>query len=202
MDGRGDDSAARRGSVLKSAQPVVWIVSSTPVLTGSPLILAEHQVEIGGLSARQQADVHSIRNLPSEFALLILSVTADLNPLVLYVKATPATNRIEIVIGKKQQQQLRLLSSGNRDCGVHLGVAACLIRPPFFLLRLSSPSHHHHHPYPLNSLENSCVSSITATDKSELIKTSSFFCFFFVVRESWGRTQSWEGEGGRENVSE
>jgi hypothetical protein len=197
MDGRGDDSAARRGSVLKSAQPVVWIVSSTPVLTGSPLILAEHQVEIGGLSARQQADVHSIRNLPSEFALLILSVTADLNPLVLYVKATPATNRIEIVIGKKQQQQLRLLSSGNRDCGVHLGVAVCLIRPPFFLLRLSSPSHHHHHPYPLNSLENSCVSSITATDKSELIKTSSFFLFFFVVRESWGRTQSWEGEGGR-----
>jgi hypothetical protein len=163
--------------VLKSAQPVVWIVSSAPVLTGSLLILAEHQVEIGGLSARQQADVRSNRNLPSEFALLILSVTADINPPVSYVKAPPATNSIEIVIGKKQQQQLRLLSSSKRECGVHLRVVARLIRPPFFLLRLSSPSHHHH-PYPLNSLENSCVSSITAADKSELIRTSSFFFFF------------------------
>jgi len=100
--------------VLKSAQPVVWIVSSAPVLTGSLLILAEHQVDIGGLSTRQQADVRSNRNLPAEFALLILSVTADLNPPVSYVKAPPATNSIEIVIGKKQQQQLRLLSSSKR----------------------------------------------------------------------------------------
>jgi hypothetical protein len=133
--------------VLKSAQPVVWIVSSTFVLTSSLMILAEHQVDIVGLSARQQADVRSNRNLPSEFDLLILSVTADLNPSVSYVKVPPATNSIEIVIGEKQQQQLRLLSSSKRDCGVHLRVVACLIHPPFFHLRLSSPFHHH--PYPL-----------------------------------------------------
>jgi hypothetical protein len=100
--------------VLKSTQPVLWIVSSAPVLTGSLLILAEHQVDIGGLSARQQGDVRSNRNLPGDFALLILSVTGELNPPVSYVKAPPATNSIEIVIGKKQQQQqqpTRLLSS-------------------------------------------------------------------------------------------
>jgi hypothetical protein len=137
--------------VLKSAQPVVWIVSSTSVLTSSLMILAEHQAEIIGLSARQQADVRSNRNLPSEFDLLILSVTADPNPPVSYVKVPPAPNSIEIVIGEKQQQQqLRLLSSSKIDCGVHLRVVACLIHPPFFLLRLSTPFHHHHHPYPLN----------------------------------------------------
>jgi hypothetical protein len=67
------------------------------------MILAEHQAEIIGLSARQQADVRSNRNLPSEFDLLILSVTADPNPPVSYVKVPPAPNSIEIVIGEKQQ---------------------------------------------------------------------------------------------------
>jgi hypothetical protein len=80
-----------------------------------------------------------------------LSVTADPNPPVSYVKVPPAPNSIEIVIGEKQQQQqLRLLSSSKIDCGVHLRVVACLIHPQFFLLRLSTPFHHHHHPYPLN----------------------------------------------------
>ncbi|XP_057370668.1 transforming growth factor beta receptor type 3-like [Daphnia carinata] len=97
--------------VLKSARPVRWIVSSAPVLTGSLLILAEHQVDISGLSARQQSDVRSQQNLPESFPLLILSVTADLGPPVSYVKPAPATNSVEIVIGKKQQQQLRLPSS-------------------------------------------------------------------------------------------
>ena len=97
--------------VLKSARPVRWIVSSAPVLAGSLLILAEHQVDIGGLSARQQSDVRSQQNLPESFPLLILSVTADLGPPVSYVKPPSATNSIEIVVGKKQQQQLRLLSS-------------------------------------------------------------------------------------------
>lgn len=97
--------------VLKSVQPVRWTVSSAPVLSGSLLILAEHQVDVGGLSARQLADVRSNQNLPEDFALLIVKVTADLGPPVSYVKAPLAANSIEIVIGRKQQQQLRLPSS-------------------------------------------------------------------------------------------
>ncbi|KAK4019954.1 hypothetical protein OUZ56_001952 [Daphnia magna] len=97
--------------VLKSVQPVRWTISSAPVLSGSLLILAEHQVDVGGLSARQLADVRSNQNLPEDFALLIVKVTADLGPPVSYVKAPLAANSIEIVIGRKQQQQLRLPSS-------------------------------------------------------------------------------------------
>lgn len=97
--------------VLKSFQPVRWIVSSSPVLAGTLLILAENQVDISGLSARQQSDVRSNQSLPASFTELILSVTANLGPPISYVKAPSATNDVEIVIGKKQQQQLRLLSS-------------------------------------------------------------------------------------------
>lgn len=101
--------------VLKSSRPVRWIVSSAPVLTGSLLILAENQVDISGISGRQQSDVRSEQKLPASFPLLILSVTADLGPPVSYVKAPSATNSVEIVIGKKQQQQLRLPSSSSKN---------------------------------------------------------------------------------------
>lgn len=99
--------------VLKSSRPVRWIVSSAPVLSGSLLILAENQnqVDISSLSARQQSDVRSDQSLPSAFEILIVSVTADWNPPVSYVKVPSSTNSVEIIIGKKQQQQLRLLSS-------------------------------------------------------------------------------------------
>lgn len=125
--------------VLKSVQPVRWTVSSAPVLSGSLLILAEHQVDVGGLSARQLADVRSNQNLPEDFALLIVKVTADLGPPVSYVKAPLAANSIEIVIGRKQQQQLRLPSSSKRMSSI----CSCrfpLIRPSYLLLSSRLPS--------------------------------------------------------------
>lgn len=97
--------------VLKSVQPVHWIVSSAPFLSGSLLILAEHQVDVNRLSGLQQpVEVRSNQDLPQDFAVLIVKMTADLGPPVSYVKAPLATNSIEIVIGRKQQQ-VRLPSS-------------------------------------------------------------------------------------------
>lgn len=87
--------------VLKSARPVRWVVTSSPILSGPLTVLAEHPVDTSGISARQKADVKSDQTIPSAFAMLILQVTADLGPPVSYVRTSPATNRIEVVVGRK-----------------------------------------------------------------------------------------------------
>lgn len=121
--------------VLKSARPVRWIISSAPILTGSLLIVTEHAVDIHGLSTRQQPIVRRDQNLPEAFALLILSVTADLFPPVSYVRAPMTTNSMEIVIGKKYQ--LRLLSSSSKGA-IKLKLVMIVVLPFDILHSLSS----------------------------------------------------------------
>jgi len=84
--------------------------------------MAEHSVENGGISSRQQLDIRPDQIIPEAFAVLILTVTAELDPPISYVKTSTATSRIELVISEKkkiargenqprpQQQQLRKCS--------------------------------------------------------------------------------------------
>ena len=64
--------------------------------------MAEHPVENGGISSHQQLDIRADQMIPESFAILILTVTADLGPPVSYVKTPPATSRLELVITAKK----------------------------------------------------------------------------------------------------
>ena len=52
------------------------------------------------MSSQQTLEVRS-QSLPDSFAMLILTVTADLGPPVSYVKTSQPVNRMELIVNKK-----------------------------------------------------------------------------------------------------
>jgi len=114
-EGQVEDETSRRSRnvvlVLKTSRPTQWILSSSPVLAGSLMVMAENPSTIldAGISGQQKLEKRLVdpNSLPNSFALLILSVTADLGPPVSYVKTSPGTRYIELVINKKLQSRSR-----------------------------------------------------------------------------------------------